>query len=213
MIVHLMKRGPHANGKMIQFHESSIISMNLRNLLYQFFFNDSPTIIFENNQVKTEKFLKMIHALNEVTQSKSLLSTEIELHYLQAFLLQLLEDKEKIKSDKPAEDRRQLTNFQYLLEQKFLRVHAVHAYATELKITEKKLAAVTKQFLGLSPLQVIHNRLLLEAKRLLLFEGSSHKEIAYQLGFDSPATFSQFIKTRTGYNPSDLHHHLVDIHK
>ncbi|MFN5318711.1 MAG: helix-turn-helix domain-containing protein [Bacteroidia bacterium] len=62
-------------------------------------------------------------------------------------------------------------------------------------------------------MQVIHNRILLEAKRLLLFEKGSHKEIAYDLGFDSPASFSAFIKLKTGHAPSELAKQLTEIHK
>jgi AraC family transcriptional activator of pobA len=89
----------------------------------------------------------------------------------------------------------------------------VQQYAALLKTTEKKLSSITKKYLGMNPLQVIHNRLLLEAKRILLFEDTSHKEIAFRLGFDSPASFSQFIKNKTGSSPSELHAHLVNIHK
>ena len=66
-----------------------------------------------------------------------------------------------------------------------------------------------KNYIG----QVIHNRILLEAKRLLLFEEITHKEISYQLGFDSPPSFSAFIKSKTGYSPSELTQHLAEIHK
>ena len=86
-------------------------------------------------------------------------------------------------------------------------------YIDKLASTEKKLAEITKKYTGLSPLQVIHNRILLEAKRLLLFEDRTHKEIAYQLGFDSPASFSNFIKSKTGLAPKELTKQLAEIHK
>jgi AraC family transcriptional regulator, transcriptional activator of pobA len=211
--IHLMKRGETANGKMIQFHEASITSIPLRNLLYQFSYSHNKAIIFENNKQKREKFHATIDSLHSAVINSIQFSNEIGVFYLQAILFQLLEDREQVKSDKQTDDQKLFADFQYLLEQQFEKNHTVKIYAGELKVTEKKLAAVTKLFVGLSPLQVIHNRIVLEAKRMLLFESTSHKEIAYQLGFDSPATFSQFIKTKTGYSPSDLHLHLVDIHK
>jgi AraC family transcriptional activator of pobA len=67
--------------------------------------------------------------------------------------------------------------------------------------------------MGMSSLQVIHHRLVLEAKRLLLFGEESHKEIAYSLGFDSPASFSAFIKKKIGTTPSELQTQLEEIHK
>ena len=89
----------------------------------------------------------------------------------------------------------------------------VQFYIEKLITTEKKLSSTIKKHTGLSPLQVIHNRILLEAKRLLLFEETTHKEITYQLGFDSPASFSTFIKSKTGFAPSELTKHLAEIHK
>jgi AraC-like DNA-binding protein len=67
--------------------------------------------------------------------------------------------------------------------------------------------------MGMSSLQVIHHRLVLEAKRLLLFGEESHKEIAYSLGFDSQASFSAFIKKKIGNTPSELQTQLEEIHK
>jgi AraC-like DNA-binding protein len=211
--IHLMKRDDKANGIMIQFHETAISSVQLKNSLYQLSFGEHAALLFENNVGKRIQFHAIIEAMKTAMASSVDFSYEIGTHYLQALLLQLIENKQVVKNDSPSDDKKILLAFQHLLEENFLEVRTVKTYATILKITEKKLAAITKYFLGLSPLQVIHNRMLLEAKRILLFESTSHKEIAYHLGFDSPATFSQFIKNKTGYNPSELHLHLVSIHK
>ena len=110
-------------------------------------------------------------------------------------------------------DKKLVYQFQKLLEEHFSKIHSVNKYATLLNTTEKKLSVLCKKYLGQSPLQIIHTRLILETKRILLFETISHKETAYNLGFDSAASFSQFIKNKTGYSPSELHLHLVEIHK
>ncbi len=67
--------------------------------------------------------------------------------------------------------------------------------------------------MGLTPLQVIHKRILLEAKRQLVFEEKQHKEIAYNLGFDSPASFSAFVKKKTGLTASEIQDEVTNIHK
>ena len=99
------------------------------------------------------------------------------------------------------------------MDEQYSSNHLVNKYASSLNVSEKKLAALTKKYLGLSPLQVIHNKLLLEAKRLLTFKKNSLKEISFQLGFDSPASFSLFIKNKTGLTPSGLTDQLAKIHK
>jgi AraC family transcriptional activator of pobA len=106
-----------------------------------------------------------------------------------------------------------LIDFYLLIEAHYSENVGVQFYIDNLGTTEKKLAEATKKHTGLSPLQVIHNRVLLEAKRLMLFEDKTHKEIAYQLGFDSPASFSSFIKSKTGLAPLELTKQLAGIHK
>jgi AraC family transcriptional activator of pobA len=127
-----------------------------------------------------------------------------------SLLLENRVDSEKFAID---EYKKLLIDFYQLLDIHYCENLGVKGYIQKLSTTEKKLAAATTKYAGLSPLQVIHNRILLEAKRILLFEDSSHKEIAFRLGFDSPSSFSTFIKSKTGYTPSELSKHLVEIHK
>ncbi|WP_232516389.1 helix-turn-helix domain-containing protein [Chitinophaga caeni] len=55
---------------------------------------------------------------------------------------------------------------------------------------------------------MIQNRILLEAKRLLQASECSIKEIAYELGFNDLAYFSNFFKTQTGYSPRQFKERL-----
>lgn len=52
--------------------------------------------------------------------------------------------------------------------------------------------------------QVLHARLLVEAKRQLLYTVRSSSTIAYGLGFKDPAYFSRFFKRATGKNPREF---------
>ena len=57
---------------------------------------------------------------------------------------------------------------------------------------------------GVSPSKVIHDRLVIQAKRLIYFTPKQVKEIAYELGFDEPGHFSNFFKNKTGKYPADF---------
>jgi AraC-like DNA-binding protein len=211
--VHLLNRGPNASGKLVQFREEVVPSAQIKTLLRQVSFAENPSVLFENNSQKLEQVRPIIQLLKQESEKTSGFSQEITTHYLQALLLQLIDGRENAPSGKASDERQLLFEFQHYLEEQYLENHSVQQYAALLKTTEKKLSSITKKYLGMNPLQVIHNRLLLEAKRILLFEDTSHKEIAFRLGFDSPASFSQFIKNKTGSSPSELHAHLVNIHK
>ena len=52
------------------------------------------------------------------------------------------------------------------------------------------------------PNEVIKNRIMLEAKRLLVHTALTAKEIAYELGYDDPAYFSRLFLIKTGDSPS-----------
>jgi AraC family transcriptional activator of pobA len=52
-----------------------------------------------------------------------------------------------------------------------------------------------------SPIQLVHARIVLEAKRQLRYTSGSVSEIAYALGFDDPAYFTRFFSQRAGMSP------------
>lgn len=210
--IHLLKRN-NSTGTIVQFVEEVIPSVQVRNQLRQVLFGDKPAIFFESSEERMQDFRPLLDLLKTASEKKTKISNDIAIKLLEALLLQLVEGKQSVTTTQVSEDQRLLFHFQQLLEEQFTHNHSVQEYVKLMNATEKKLAAATKKFLGLSPLQVIHNRVLLEAKRALVFEDTSHKEIAFRLGFDSPASFSQFIKNKTGYSPSELSSHLVDIHK
>lgn len=210
--IHLLKRNG-ATGTVVQFTEEIIPSVQVRNRLRQILFGEKAAIIFENNPEKMQEFRPVLDLLKKASEKNTGVYNEITLSYLQALLLQMVDNRDSDPVAAVSEEQKLMFQFQQLLEEQYPHNHSVQEYVKLIGTTEKKLAAATKKFSGLSPLQVIHNRVLLEAKRVLLFEGTSHKEIAFRLGFDSPASFSQFIKNKTGYSPSELSTHLVDIHK
>lgn len=93
-------------------------------------------------------------------------------------------------------------NFKQLVENKYQIVKRVQEYADELHISALYLNEVIKKTLGVTPIEVIHERIITESKRLLYFTTQSNKEIAYALGYDDYAYFSSFFKKRVGISPS-----------
>ncbi|MBF9233636.1 helix-turn-helix domain-containing protein [Microvirga alba] len=55
--------------------------------------------------------------------------------------------------------------------------------------------------MGDTALGVIHQRIILEAKRYLTFTSLSAKETALALAFDDPSCFTRFFKQKTGMSP------------
>ena len=95
-----------------------------------------------------------------------------------------------------------LRDFKNLIENKYTKWHKVKEYATEIHITPKYLNQTVKSITGKVAKAHIQDRLLLEAKRLLLHTNLSIKEIAYEIGFEEPLHFSAFFKKKNGNSPS-----------
>lgn len=105
-----------------------------------------------------------------------------------------------------------IDQFLSLLTQHIRTHKKVADYCELLNCRLDKLSNACKNHLGKTPLELIHEELLLEIRRMLLLNTMSLKEIAYELNFDSPANFSGFIKMRTGMTPSELQASILKIY-
>lgn len=68
-------------------------------------------------------------------------------------------------------------------------------------MTEARLNDVCRRIADLPSKRLVLERLMQEAKRLLLFSGSTANEICYQLGFKDPAYFSRFFNRYAKLTP------------
>ncbi|MDJ1502674.1 helix-turn-helix domain-containing protein [Xanthocytophaga agilis] len=94
-----------------------------------------------------------------------------------------------------------IRKFSQLVESNYTRLHAVADYAELLQMTPKNLNKRITKYSDVSPNDLIKNRILLEAKRLLAHTDLSVKEIGYKLGYDDPAYFVRFFTQQTEFSP------------
>lgn len=99
--------------------------------------------------------------------------------------------------------------FDELLERDFAANHDAGHYAAELGMTTGTLSRLLTKLTGRSTKQVILDRLILEAVRLLRFSDLSVKEIAARLGFSDQFAFSKAFKRRHGEAPADFRQRLA----
>lgn len=97
-----------------------------------------------------------------------------------------------------------IRHFNLLVEDNYKKQHQVQFYANQLNKSPKTLSNLFALYKQRSPLQVIQDRLILEAKRLFHYTDWSAKEIAQELGFEDAAHFSRFFKNQTEMSPSDF---------
>lgn len=94
--------------------------------------------------------------------------------------------------------------FRALVELHYRDHRSVSAYARDLAVTEKRLTAACRRIAEKAPLDVIHARLLIEAKRNLLYTSMTIAEAGYALGFRDPAYFTRFFTRRAGMAPKQF---------
>lgn len=94
-------------------------------------------------------------------------------------------------------------NFHFLVEQHFKTKHTIEEYATMLNKSPKTISNLFSVISSKTPLQIIHERKMLEARRMLRYTGKSVKEIAYEIGFEDIQSFSRFFKKHELISPSE----------
>ncbi|MCC6075259.1 helix-turn-helix domain-containing protein [Pseudomonas sp. GCM10022188] len=94
-----------------------------------------------------------------------------------------------------------LAHFTQLLEAHFREHWAVEEYARRLDISTAHLNGICRRLHGHSALGLLHQRLLLEAKRNLIYTSLTVNQIAELLGFSEPAYFTRFFKRLTDTTP------------
>jgi len=94
-------------------------------------------------------------------------------------------------------------NFNQLIESHFRQHWSVGQYATALNLTEPRLNDICRRVADLSPKRLVHDRVVQEAKRQLLFSAVSVSEIAFDLGFKDVSYFSRFFRLQTTLAPGE----------
>jgi AraC family transcriptional activator of pobA len=80
----------------------------------------------------------------------------------------------------------------------------VNYYAQRLNKSPKTLSNIFALYNRKTPVQMIQERIIIEAKRLLNYTDRSVKQITYELGFEDPAYFSNFFKRNTSVSPIEF---------
>ena len=97
-----------------------------------------------------------------------------------------------------------LHQFRMAVETHFSQVRSVSAYAQMLKVTPGRLSESVHHHTGQTAGELIRDRLLLEAKRLLVHSSLNVAEIAVSLQFEDPSYFSRFFRRSTGASPGEF---------
>ncbi|MBH1962690.1 MAG: helix-turn-helix domain-containing protein [Comamonadaceae bacterium] len=117
---------------------------------------------------------------------------------------------EQFESEQRAGARDTLVRrFEALVEKHFTQQKSLDFYATELAVTADHLSRACRRKNGVSALQALHDRVLLEARRLLAYTELSVVDVSRQLGYADPAYFSRFFRLSVGHTPTQYRNHVA----
>jgi AraC-like DNA-binding protein len=122
---------------------------------------------------------------------------------LKVLLLKLISVKELEFTSHDIHQKR-VYEFLMLLESNFQSVTNIDFYAGKLGLSSKRLNQILKEKLHKTGTQIIHDRIILEAKRKIIHSEITIKEISYELGFSDRPYFSRFFKKQTGQTPEEF---------
>ena len=94
-----------------------------------------------------------------------------------------------------------IDKFADLVNSNFKRYHSTRYYADKLCITPNYLNEIIKSLTGIGAKQYIQDRIVLEAKKMLIYTTMQISEIACDLGFDDLSYFIRFFRGQTGFTP------------
>ncbi len=167
--------------------------------------------LFEISKIKCDatntQFIKQFDLIvDEYDNSSERYHYEILRNHLHNFLLYA--DREKVNQGfrkiEHSSDLEYMMLFKDLLGKNYRKSRSVNIYARDLGISSRRLNLATDKILGKSAKQLIDERILLEAKRLLTFSTSTIKEISFHLGFDEPTNFIKYFHKHEHITPIDF---------
>ncbi|BDB69393.1 MULTISPECIES: helix-turn-helix domain-containing protein [Comamonas] len=95
----------------------------------------------------------------------------------------------------------QLEKFRNLIDEHIRHRWSVAQYAEQLGVSAGQLSRLTRESLGKSSIDLINERVLIEAQRELIYTNASIKQIADGLGFEDESYFGRFFRKHLGVSP------------
>lgn len=206
--VHALNRNAHTDGYLVTFTKDfmALHGGNMA-LLTEFpAFNKTTPVVLQASAPDFAGIVGLVSYMEQEISEARHYREALLTAYIQALLIKckalIIDTAAYRRNDESAQQL--IQRFNALLEKHFTKFHKVSEYAAELGLTPNHLSDSLKKISGKTGGELIHQRIILEAKRLLLHSSSSSKEIAYQLGFHDPSYFSRFFKGHTGASPENF---------
>lgn len=113
------------------------------------------------------------------------------------------------KPANPSRDVELVRRFREVVESCFRSAPGLEALAAELGVTPSRLNRACRAVASRSAMAILHERIMIEAKRGLIYTGMRVSEVARSVGFEDPAYFSRFFAARAGRSPREFRQSIL----
>ncbi len=171
---------------------------------YPFYFSvqNNPEIVLKEREMET--VLSYFENLVVEMQSEQLWKQDKIMNILDSIHIELARKYNEIYVHETHSYNVKIKNLEQLLEKKYKQQKSAAFYASELNITLKHLNRICNEILKKTTTEVIVDRIILEAKRMLLDKNWTVNEIAFELGYEDYSYFSRLFKKNSGMSPSEF---------
>ncbi len=185
------------------FYETTYTNRTLNHFPFFYSSQNSPCYYLETKaSMFFENLFKTVFndfSSNKLMKQQKLCSL-IDLIYIE--LTQLTTEQNKNTMVKSKNYAIKIHELEQLIEANYITEKSPKAYAEMMNMSPKHLNRICKETLDKTTSSLITERLILEAKRLLIYSKSNFSEIAWSLGYKDYAYFSRVFKNNCGYTPS-----------
>jgi AraC family transcriptional activator of pobA len=203
--VHHLKRSNHSVGYALLFEESFLYNESVSTdfiSLFSYMEIDAFRPVFEFSEQEFHDIMQLVLYIEKEYQVQHSFSPQVIGKLLQVIILNCRRKTQENHGVHHTEMPVLYSDFRKLLNQQYKTFKKVKDYADLLNTTERTLNEVSKKRSGKNASNLIFDRIVIEAKRLLANTQLSVKEICFELQYDDPAHFSKFFKSKSGYTPS-----------
>lgn len=182
----------------VQIHDAEVACDGL---LYNNVYDIPVVFLDEQSSLQTRHLLQEIK--NELTAEDSNMEEMVRIFLKQLIIrsTRMWKKAHELADTSVAQEVEFIRRFSQLVEAHYTTHHNVADYADMLNITPKALSKRISRHSPKSPNDIIKERIILEAKRLLIHTPLSVKEIGYKLGYEDPAYFVRLFTNQADISP------------
>lgn len=196
--IHLLKRNAFTKGYVLLFSDDFYHLHHTDNTLWH---DIIPNVLLNGASIKPpiKIFQTIIELCRQMAESKS---KKLHQAYLRLIILHLkntVNHNTKLNINTNTSDA---YIFRKNVEEHFQVEHQINFYCKKQNLTVTALNTKVKSVFGITTSEIIQDRIILEAKRLLFHTDLSAKEIAFLLNFSDASHFGKFFKKRINQSPN-----------